>query len=222
MTTEFAADPITLKRYVKASVGLHVFLLLALTLQAYFFLETPVQFEQAIRVDIVGLPDKPQEAPAVLPSPKENVMPPKEAPPAKVEPPVAKNKLPTRTVDPEAIKLEHTKNDSKSKEKKAMEKLKQMQALEEIQKDIEQENRRKQLQNAPKPKFAGNIISPGTELTGVNKLQADTYIDKVHKHMIEHWALPAYLRNRGLKSIVQVKFDESGNILEKQILKSSS
>ncbi len=235
-----------LNRYVKISVLLHVALFLAFTINATFFTEPPVEFEKAIRVDMVGLPDKPSAELAPAPAAKEFLKeslketvkePPKE--PVKPEPskpelvtkpippnPVAKTEVkPTKLpkvlpkIDTEAINLEKTK----SKQKQALEKLKQLEALEEIQKDVETEGRKKTAQAtaAAGAKYKGNVLAPGTELTGVNKLQADNYISDVHRHMIENWTLPEYLKNRKLRTDVLVRFDESGVILAKEVVKSS-
>jgi colicin import membrane protein len=38
---------------------------------------------------------------------------------------------------------------------------------------------------------------------------------------MNNWSAPAYFKNRGLKTHVMVRFDENGNILAKDIVKSS-
>ena len=191
--------------YLKASVLLHVGIFLAFTIQAIFFMEMPIQYEKAIRVDLIGLPEKVSDPvtetmPVPTPAPKSEI----------------KVKLPPKSAEPEAINLEKTKN----KQKSAIEKLKQLEALEAIQKDIEKE-KKAAASSMAKAKYKGNMLSPGTELTGVNKLQAETYIDDVHRHMLNHWTLPQYLKNRNFRTDVLVKFDENGNILEKGVVKSS-
>ncbi len=207
-----------LKKYVKMSIIFHVVVFLALSFQSILISTTEIDFSQAIRVDTVALPDK--IMPAAPPAPTPEVAKPKEEPktdPAP-EPVTEKIKLPPKPkdIDLESINLDKTKKQQKS----ALEKLKQMEALEKIQNEIEKERLNK-IAQAAKVKYKGNTLSPGTELTGVNKLQADTYIDDVHKHLIGNWALPEYLKNRNLKAEILVKFDESGNILEKSLVKSS-
>lgn len=217
----------TFKRYVKVSLILHLGLFLVLTIKATFFTEPPIQFDKAIRVDMVGLPDKVQEippapapAPAEPPKPEKVAEVPKEEPKpvAKVEPPKQKMPAKLKEKDPEAINLEKTK----SKQKQALEKLRQMEALDKIQRDLEKENNKKAAQALAKPvKFKGNVLSSGSELTGVSKLQAATYIGDVHKHILSNWTLPEYLKNRKLRTDVMVRFDEGGNILSKDIVRSS-
>ncbi len=214
-----------LSRYVKLSIFFHVAVFLAFTLKATFFTEPPIQFEKAIRVDIVGLPDKPSAELPPAPSPvakKEDAKPEPPPPPQKTEtkvPPKLPKVLPK--VDLQAVNLDKVKN--KQKQKQALQKLKQMEALEEIQKDVETEKKKKiaQATAAAGAKYKGNVLAPGTELTGVNKLQADNYISEVHKHMIDSWTLPEYLKNRKLRTDVLVRFDENGNILSKQVTKPS-
>ena len=202
-----------LKQALKISVLLHLVIFFSLTVRT-FFAEEPVLFEQAIRVDMVGLPDRIQ-TPAELPAPAAPVQAPAQAakpemPPAKAETkPVVKEKV------PDAIKLDK----SKAKQKQALEKLKQMEALEQIQKDLESDAKKKAA--AAKPQYKGNVLAPGTALSGVNQLQADAYIGDVHAHMLSHFFLPEYLKNKDLRTDVVVKFDESGNILSKTIIRSS-
>jgi colicin import membrane protein len=215
LAAEIKAEKNIFQKYLKVSLISHACLFAALFIQAFVFQEVQIPYEKSIRVDLVGLPDKlPEiEAPAAIPEAKKESVQDKTSEAAKPEP----IKKETAPKEPEAISLDKTK----TKQKKALEKLKQMQALEQIQKELEQESKKKAATAASKTKFAGNVISPGTALTGVNKLQADAYIDAVHQHMIAHWALPEYLRNRNLKAYVLVKFDENGNVLEKAITKSS-
>lgn len=219
---ELSTEKPSLQRYVKFSILFHVGLFLALTIQATFFTEAPIQFEQAIRVDMVGLPDKPQAqlppAPTAEPAaPAKPEMPKKEvAPPvAKVEP--VKPKLIPKAKDPEAINLDH----SKSKQKQALAKLKQMEALEEIQNQIDTDAKKKVAHAATQVKYKGNVLNSGTELTGINKLQADNYYADVYNHIMNNWTAPAYYKNRNLKTHVMVRFDENGNVLSKDIVKSS-
>lgn len=212
----------SLSPYLKISALLHVGIFLAFTVQILFFIETPIQYEKAIRVDLVGLPDKVSPPP---PGPKaEDQTDPKTE--AKIEPKVEPKKevevikLPPKPTEPDAISLQKTMQTTKIKQKSAMEKLKQMEALDAIQDDLEKEKKSVAIA-AAKVKYKGNVLSPGTELTGINKLQADTYIDDVHRHMLNHWTLPEYLRKRKFRTDVLVKFDENGNILEKALVKSS-
>lgn len=205
------------RQALKISVFLHIALFMTFTVRTIFFTEEPINFEQAIRVDMVGLPDRIES----LPEPVASTPAPPAAPAttlpaiAKEAPPVKEAKPAPKEKDPDAVSLEK----SKTKQKAALEKLKQMSALEKIQQDLESE--KKKAAAAAKPSYKGNVLSPGTALTGINQLQADAYISNVHNHMISNWALPEYLKNKDLRTDVLVKFDENGNILSKLIVKTS-
>lgn len=207
---------------MKISLITHVVIFLALTIKATFFSDPPIQLENAIRVDMVGLPDKvtelpPTPAPTPAAPPKQVEMPKKDlTPPVPVKPEVVTKPTP-KVKDPEAVNLDKTK----SKQKQALEKLKQMQALESIQKDLETENKKKAAQAASQVKYKGNVLSSGSELTGLNKMQADNYTGEVLRHMKNHWEIPQYIKNNSLSTMVLVRFDESGNILSKNVVKSS-
>ena len=67
----------------------------------------------------------------------------------------------------------------------------------------------------------GRIISAGSTLTGLDKLQADNYLETLDEHIKQHWALPQWLINKSYRARVLVKFDASGNVLSKQIVQPS-
>lgn len=211
-------QPESIKGALKASLVVHVLIVLFFTVDAVFFTDEPIAFNKAIRVDMVGLPDKvPTEAP---PAPEAKA-PPKlpDAKPAEVTPPKPpepkKQVLSPKLKDPEAINLEKTK----SKENAALQKLKQMEAMEKLKEDMANDAKKKAAVAAAS--YKGNELSAGTELTGLNKIQADTYLADVNKHMRQFWSLPEYLKHRNLEASVLVRFDQSGNILSKSIAKSS-
>lgn len=210
-----------LNKYLRYSLIVHVVLFLVLTVENVFFANTDVNIQNAIRVDMVALPDKavPNEMPAPAPEPAplpdaSNKLVEKNAENIKIEKSVVLN---TKAKDPEAIRL----NKSKAKQKQALEKLKQLEALENIQKDIDKDARANKNKNSKDKKYKGNVLSPGSSLTGITKLEVDAYIDNVHQHMLARWMLPQFLKNRNFRTDVVVKFDSNGNILSKEILKSS-
>lgn len=206
--------------YLKVSVLLHIAVFFAFTIHTLFFIETPIQYEKAIRVDLIGLPDKVQEAPPAPEAPAPVKAEEKTEPKIEPKAPPEVVKLPPKPKEPDAISLQKTMQINKNKQKSALEKLKQMEALDSIKDDLEKD-KKNAAAAAAKIKYKGNAISPGTELTGINKLQADTYIDDVYKHMLKHWTLPEYLKKRKFRTDVLVKFDENGLILEKITVKSS-
>lgn len=215
----------SLQPQLKLSLILHVAVFLVFSVKAIIFPDKIDPLQEAIRVDMVALPDKidpnplaglPEPAPVAEPE-KSKDMPKKEpkqkAPDIKIEAP--KMKSPSK--DPTAINLEK----SKEKQKQALDKLKQQDALERLQKQMEQESKQKAAQAASSVKIKGNVISPGTELTGINQLQADNYRGDVLKHMKKYWEIPQYIKKHDLATWVLVKFDQGGNILSKNVVKTS-
>jgi colicin import membrane protein len=209
-----------LSRGLKVSVGLHVALFLVFTVRALFFDAQPISYQAAVRVDIVGLPDK--IAPDQLPPPKVEEAkpePPKPEPKpkeVKVEPPKPK----TPKVDTEAVNL----NKDKNKQKEALEKLKAMSALDKIKEEVE--NDKKKMagvgnSKAAPTKIKGNVLSPGTELTGLNKLQHDNYLADLDHQIKQNWTLPQWLSKKPYRTQVRLKIDEKGQVISREVVLSS-
>jgi len=212
------------------SFALHALLISFFTLKTVFFTPEQIDYTQAIRVDMVGLPDKvdPKTPP---PAAKEE---PKPALPTKEEPkPVEKvvEKKTPPAPKPEPIKTVAKKEDGvnlekvKSKQQSAIEKLKAMAALEKIKEEVAAE-KTKNPPGAGKSdtgaqKIKGNVLSPGTSLTGLAKLQHDTYAADLDRHIKQNWTLPEWLANRDYKAQALVYIDSRGNILGRKIVKSS-
>lgn len=212
-----------INKYVQYSVIAHVLIFLFLTMEHVFFASDEINVQSAIRVDMVALPDKVNEQTALpepVPAPAPEVKPAESKKlveknaDAKVEKPIL---LKNKTKDPDAINL----NKNKIKQKQALEKLKQLEALEAIQKDLDKESKNARNKNSKDKKYKGNVLSPGSSLTGIAKLEADGYVDQVHQHMMSRWALPPYLKNRNFHTDVVVRFDMNGNVISKEIVKSS-
>lgn len=219
-----------LQRGLGVSFVLHAILFSFFTLKAVFFTSEPIDFSQAVRVDIVGLPDKvePQTLPPATAEEAKPALPDKEKPTEKVpekvvevKPESAKTaKLPPKKVD-DGVQLEKVKN----KQQSALEKLKAMAALEKIKEEATHEQT-KNPQGAGKAesgtaKIKGNMLSPGTALTGLAKMQHDTYAADLDHHIKQNWALPEWLAKRDFKAQARVFIDTRGNILGRKIVKSS-
>ncbi|WP_413291966.1 TonB family protein [Bdellovibrio sp. HCB185ZH] len=225
----------SLNRGLVISIGFHVGLVLFFIVKAAFFTPESIDFTQAVRVDIVGLPDKLDPANlSPKPEAKENAKPAekKPEPTPVVEKPAEKKpepkvetkpevKLPTKTAKKDdGVNLEKVK----SKQQDALEKLKAMAAIEKLK----EEEAKKPAPAAGTGKstagaapIKGNQVSPGTALTGLSKLQHDTYGADLDRHIKQHWALPEWLAKRDLKAQARVYIDSRGNILDRKIIKSS-
>ena len=194
----------SLNKYLALSFLAHTVFILVFTIQAYFFPSEPIEYLPSVRVDIVDLPDKqdltsPQPAAATPQKTEEAPTPPKEAPPLKT----TEEEIALKP----AAKPEPKKNNRKQ-EQQALEKLAQMAAIEK-------------LKQKPTSTYKGNVISPGTQLTGVVRLQAERYYGEVDSHIRSQWFLPAYLRNKDLQTVVIVKFRATGQLAKVQIVESS-
>lgn len=200
------------------SFCLHSALVSLLLFKATFFSSEKLAYDTAVRVDLVALPDKvqpqlteptqPEAKPAPAPTP---------VPTPKPEPVVEKKPEPLpkkQTPDQDAIKLQ---KDIKKKQNSALDKLKAMEALEKIKEDVKKDQTKKQA-NAP---VKGNILNPGTSLTGLNKVQEQTYLNRLDSHIKSNWALPQWLANKNYRAQIRVQFDENGRIVARQVVKSS-
>ncbi|RYZ82311.1 MAG: cell envelope integrity protein TolA [Proteobacteria bacterium] len=70
-------------------------------------------------------------------------------------------------------------------------------------------------------KIKGNVLSPGTELTGLNKLQHDNYLGDLDQQIKQNWFLPQWLSKKPLRAQVRLKLDEKGQIISRDIALSS-
>lgn len=205
------------------SFTVHAVLASFLILQVVFFSQPTINISQSIRVDMVALPDKlkPNQMPAKI----EQIL--KENPAAEVTPaePAAepekptpvKPMLPKKEVksDSEAINLKK----SKVKQKQALEKLKAQSAIEKMRQEAKEEDRPKKPAVATPAK--GRVISAGTNLSGLDQLQNDNYLESLDAHIKQYWALPQWLKNKPYKTRILVKFDSKGKILSTQVVQPS-
>lgn len=190
-------------RHVGVSLALHITVVLVFTLKIFLFPDDLNLEQPALKVNLVALPDKIQELPplskAELPQPAAPTVP-KKAEHKKAEP-VEK-----------AVVL-NPKKENKKKEQAALNKLKQMSAIENLEKEAKA---------AAKPQtFKGNQLANGDSPRGLDRLQHDSYVTDVTNHIHNYWAIPTWLAHKKLRTKVRVRLDEKGNIVGKEILQSS-
>jgi colicin import membrane protein len=186
-----------IKAGVWYSLVAHVVVICFFTVKMVFFPNEDLTYQSAIRIDLVALPDK-----------LDLSTPPQPAPDTAAPP---QQELKKETPKEEAISLKKKQND-------ALAKLKAMDALEKIKQDAKKEEADKK---ASKIKYKGNILSPGTELSGLNKLQHEEYIVNLDRHIKQHWTLPEWLAKKNYSAQVRVRIDDKGRILSKQLMRSS-
>lgn len=188
-------------------------------MKVFLFPEPLLDLSQAVRVDMVALPDPqalPEKVEEIL---KEPTPPPKEPVQEKPEPaekptPVEAKPEKKAAAKPEADAINIKK--VKDKQKAALEKLKKQSAIDKIKEDLKKENEKK-----PTVVFKGRVLSAGTVPTGLDKLQSENYLAQLDAHIKQHWTLPQWLIGKPFKARIHVKFDEQGKILFKKIVVSS-
>ena len=208
-----------MSRYVGMSIAFHLLLLAVFTIRAVFYSGEPIILEHAIRVDIVGLPEKSRALPAPIQEPVKEAPKPVEqkAEPVKSEPP--KPVLPTKSAaeksDPSKINLSKTKKAQESA-------LKRLEALQKLETEMKASKAKAAAQAQTKPQpVRGNEVSPGTALTGIAKLENDDYLSSLDQHVKQHWNLPNFLEHANLSATAVVYVDENGNVIKKVLTKSS-
>jgi len=193
-------DPDLKKNLTNSLIG-HIAVFFLFTIKAVFFSGEAIIINNAVRVDLVSLPDK------VMPKINEpaEVEPEKVALEKPVEKPIEKPKTPTFDL--------------------AKTKLEQKEALDKLKNQM-----KKKTEPAPQPEvppppqptlYKGNVLSPGSEVVGVAKLEYDKYFDLARAKVKLHFILPQWLKDSGLRTHVLVKIDERGYVIDRSLVKSS-
>lgn len=167
-------------------------------------------------------------------------LPPKSQP----EPPTEKKEIveknrPDKPSEKEVIKSvvdQNSINLSKSKQKEAISKLKKLSALEKIKQDLKNESLEKIKSSEAKAvastkeskdsklskgEYKTRIIAAGSEISGLDKMQANNYLREVDQSIKQFWALPQWLITKSFKAQALVKFNTAGEILSVKIVSSS-
>lgn len=195
------------------SLGAHLLLVAMLIVKSIFWSEPLPPYQSAVRVDIVGLPDKvtPKLTEKTLnPTPTQDISQ-KDINPIKLE----SNSAKTQNSD-DGINLSKVK-DSTKEQQDALNKLKALSAIEKIKDDLSKENKK----NTPPAPVRGNILSSGSSLTGIQKIQLEDYQDVLYQNMKNHWYVPEWIGRKKFLAVARVYVDEKGNIIGRKIEKSS-
>ena len=210
----------------------HISVVVLMTLKVVFFPEVRIDLSQAVRVDMVALPDKmnalpekeqailKEENPAPQPEPQPEPEPENEPKPQPVEKEKPKELPQKENKDHDAVSLEK----AKAKQKAALDKLKKLSALERIKQDVASDEEKKKRDNSKPTSTApikGRALSAGTRLTGLDKLQSDNYLAQLDSKVKSQWTLPQWLIDKPFKARVLVRIDENGRIIFKAISQSS-
>lgn len=204
------------------SLAFHVVIFAFFTVKSIFFSTEPIDYSAAIRVDLVGLPDK-LDPSTILPPKQENIeisSPQQKEPQPETKTDVAEKLPPKEIIEKkEPVFSQKPKPaDYKNKQNEALNKLKAMAALEKIKKESTQGQKSELPTNY---QVKGNILSPGTSLTGIDKINHESYLSDLDQHIKQYWALPEWLATQELKAQVRVQIDRNGNLVAKKVIRSS-
>ncbi|MCB0413523.1 MAG: TonB C-terminal domain-containing protein [Bdellovibrionales bacterium] len=191
--------------FVSVSVTLHILVFLISRFDIFSSSHPPMEFKNAIRVDIIGLPDK--------------IEPPAPTPVAQQEP--EKVALPEKKIKKDLTKLKNLEKQQQD----AMTKLKQKLAMDRLHKKIEDEKAKAQEEAKQKKeeekKYVGNVLTEGSSLEGLNQIALTDYYQKVKEHVQQYWALPQWLSELNLKAQAKVLVDERGYVISRGMFASS-
>ncbi|MDX9731538.1 MAG: TonB family protein [Bdellovibrionales bacterium] len=210
---------------IKSALG-HVFLILIFTVRAYVFPSEPLRLESAIRVDIVGLPEKARTLPAPLEEPK-----PEAKPEAKKETAASKPELPpiVKQAEPPPkapVVLQPKKPDPKQQQRDQAAALKRLEAMARLEQQARVDATQKALSEARAAQEAaaavrGNQLSRGNSLSGLTRLDHARYLDEIEARIKNQWRPPRFLANAKLRVRVIMTINSSGGIIRKAIVQSS-
>jgi colicin import membrane protein len=192
------------------SVILHLSFVLVTAIKGFLIPDKTLIIQNSVRVDMVALPDKLPESPA----------------PSMAEP--TKSTAVTKPV--KELPKETTKESLKSvkaTQKKALEKLRAMEALEKIKNEVAQKQKpasagTNSANTTPAvPQYKGNIISSGNSFTGMSRLRVNEYLEDLTGRIRDQWVLPQWLSDAKLKAAVVIEVDARGQLIRKEIHTSS-
>lgn len=197
------------------SLAFHVGLLLVFSIKTLFFPSQPLVLQDSLRVDLVALPDK------ITPQTKAVTKPKPEPTPEKTPPSLEPKPKPRPKPSQPKVNLKKAKKQQES----ALQKLQALAALDRLKKEqpkaVPKEPAKKESSPPPETTYKGNVLSAGTSLTGVNKLQHNQYLSKIKEHVKNNWFLPEWLTKENLKAQVRIRINESGQLIEQSFVNAS-
>lgn len=203
----------TFSRNFAISLSGHLAIALLVFFQAVLIPHEPIEIQRAIRVDVVGLPEKMTEQelkPAAEPPKAETKpveLPKKEtAPPPKPAAPVVSTPSKNKAAD------------LAKSQREALSQLKTAQALEKL-KNMKETGKSDSKKEGTLIK--GNTVAAGNSLTGLERIEYDRYFDDLKIKVRDNWSVPQWLAEAQLKAQVQVIIDERGYVVKKVIRRSS-
>jgi TonB family protein len=204
------------------SLVVHISAVLLYSLKLSYFPDESLLYESAIRVDLVALPDKLSSVPPPpIEAAKEEVKEPPQEAKAIPEPAAKPKEVKPEPVLPKepTVVLEKQKDKKKTSIESAIDKLKKDVAIERVKGMLNKEKTEEK--KTPSVVYKGNILSPGTELSGVNKMDHQDYHALLDRHVKAYWSLPEWVAKTNLKAQVRIYLNENGLLVDAKIAKSS-
>lgn len=210
------------------SVAAHVILAVFFLIRSLILPADDMNSVPAVRVDLVALPDKIDPS-TLPPKPTDPKQPEAKAPPKPeaAPPPPSSTALPAPDSKPAAKTPDALNLEAKKKQQEALNRLKSLEAMEKIKQETELEAKRQEALAAASrlqqgaAQVKGNVLAPGTELQGVDRLQHEEYKTHLDRHIKQYWQLPEWLAKKGFRAQALVKIDSAGRLYSKRIMKSS-
>lgn len=200
MTSLLVSSQKTFRNFIIISFAAHICIFLFLFFSPQMFRTKSIQIKEAIRVDMVGLPDiKRPTAPAQQ---KKEV---KKSAPKKPKPKPPKPKKP----EPKKPKKELKKAEKpKAKPNPQQTKTAQSQAIENLREE--------------KPRYAGEQISKGDSQEGeVNALLISAYSARIRAHLNRNWNIPQFLADKNLRATMVIYINRIGQVTRIELEKTS-
>ncbi len=214
-----------LRKGLIISFGTHIVVIVLMTIRFVFFTPQVIDVSQAVRVDMVTLPDKADQK--MLPEKIQEILKEKTQPVEKIEPEPEDKKeaqekpkeLPPKKIEPKIEDDKINLNKAKQKQKNAFDKLKKISAIDKIKQDLKNEVDKKS--DSKNSAIKGRALSAGTKIAGLDKLQSDEYLSQLDAQIKSHWNLPQWMIGKPFKASVWVKLNPDGTVASKKIARSS-
>ncbi len=203
-----------LGRAIGISVAVHIAVVAIFIVRMVIYPSEPLRLDDAIRVDIVALPDKGPKLPMNVPVVTTEISPP--SPPPPPPEPVAPEPVEKPTLAPK--KPTAPKINLKSTKKAQDAALKRLEALEKIEHMTNSQSRPAPSSPAP---VKGNQISHGGSLSGVIRLEQQGYLQTIDGAVKSHWNLPGFLSTANLTARARLFIDAKGVVTKRTITQSS-
>ncbi len=198
MTSLLLSSQKTFLNFTVISFVGHICIFFILLFSPQMFRSKPIEIKEAIRVDMVGLPDIKRPQPVQKSTPKKEVK--------KSVPEKPKKKPKPTPKKPDAKK--ELKKVEKSKPDPKQTKTAQSQAIANLREE--------------KLLYKGEQISKGSSQEGeVNALLISAYSARIKAHLNRNWNIPQFLADKNLKATMVIYINKLGQVTRIELEKSS-